>query len=80
MANLDRVLPFPVLPLPTLPLLPPLDREQLLDEREEIVVAVEVGGAELATAGARRLGIELRFSSSVGVVSGWVTPPTTREA
>ena len=80
MANLDRVLPFPV--LPTLPVPPPLpwDGEQLLDEREGIAVAtlVEVG-AELPT-GVRRLGMELRFSRVVGVVAGRVTPPTTREA
>ena len=89
MANLDRVLPFP--PLPTfLPPPPPLDDdayEQLLDEREESVeleggIEVEVGGAtelQLAT-GARRSGMELRFSRVVGVVAGRGTPPTTREA
>ena len=77
MANLDRVLPFPV--LPTLPVLL-LEDEQLLEEREGIAVAtlVEVG-AELPT-GTSRLGMELRFPRGVGVVAGRVTPPTTREA
>ena len=80
MANLDRVLPFPV--FPTLP--PPLPDDDLLLvlaelECEELAaVDVEVG-AELST-GARRLGMELRFPRVVSVVFGRVSPPITREA
>ena len=77
MANLDRVLPFPVLPTLLVPPPLPLDDEQLLEEREGIAVAILVEvGAELPT-GARRSGMELRFPRAVCVVAGRVT---TREA
>ena len=78
MANFDRVLPFPV--LPTLSLRPVPDGQLLLAELKELVavVAVVQVGAELLTE-ARRLGIEFCLPM-MGVVSGRMTPPTTREA
>ena len=64
-----------------------LNIEQLLEERDEGMVVVEVGGAESAelASRARRSGMELRLPRArvVGVVAGWpwATPLiTAREA